>query len=289
MSDPDRDGPSGKQVSSFSDYCEGDRDPRLNKRIRELIKRGEHYIVYLDDELCVQWSGEACLNQSPAADGIRSQVMYWEAVVLRLIAPEYRQPYARLLGEVVASTLPEGNVVEAKRLLPHVKERVLSHARQRARTWLLSAALITGVPVLLVLGAFWWYRFEVRATVGLPGFETLFASLAGGVGAVLSLLARSSRLKVDFDAGSGLHYLEGTARVFAGVIAGSLVSLAAQAGMLLAIPGSPGDQRRFASVLVLGAIAGFSERLVKAFATGMEVSLSPAAQQTVGADEGRTG
>ncbi len=52
----DADGGSGKRVSDFTPFCEGDTDPTLNKKIRALIDCDTDYIVYLDEDLYVEWS-----------------------------------------------------------------------------------------------------------------------------------------------------------------------------------------------------------------------------------------
>jgi hypothetical protein len=42
-------------VDDYSSFCEGDFEPSLGKTIRTLIYHTEAYIVYLDQDLYVEW------------------------------------------------------------------------------------------------------------------------------------------------------------------------------------------------------------------------------------------
>jgi hypothetical protein len=47
---------SGRAVQNFSFFCEGDVEPRLNKRINVLIDSTPNHIVYLDDDFYAEWA-----------------------------------------------------------------------------------------------------------------------------------------------------------------------------------------------------------------------------------------
>jgi len=43
-------------VDDFSQFCEGDTEPTLNKKIHTLVEATKDYIVYLDEDLYVSMS-----------------------------------------------------------------------------------------------------------------------------------------------------------------------------------------------------------------------------------------
>jgi uncharacterized Zn finger protein (UPF0148 family) len=43
-------------VEKFSSYCEGDIEPSLRKKIRELSTSEDNFIVFLDENLSIQYS-----------------------------------------------------------------------------------------------------------------------------------------------------------------------------------------------------------------------------------------
>ena len=47
---------SGLIVEDFSSFCEGDKEPTLNKMINHLIDTEADYIVYIDEDYFIEWS-----------------------------------------------------------------------------------------------------------------------------------------------------------------------------------------------------------------------------------------
>jgi hypothetical protein len=96
----------------------------------------------------------------------------------------------------------------------------------------------------------------------------ILATVAGALGALLSVITRSGNLKLDSSAGKWLHYYEGGFRIWAGVLSGFLAALAVRYEIILA-PLARGE-KMLGIMLIAGFIGGAGERLVKTIITKLE-------------------
>jgi len=60
---------SGRVVKDYTSFNEGDVEPSLNKRIRDLIDSDDTYIVYTDDDLAIEWSFNDSYGETPQGFG----------------------------------------------------------------------------------------------------------------------------------------------------------------------------------------------------------------------------
>jgi hypothetical protein len=47
---------SGRSVSDYTAFCEGDVEPSLNKKIHLLIQKDRNHIVFVDEDGSVEWA-----------------------------------------------------------------------------------------------------------------------------------------------------------------------------------------------------------------------------------------
>lgn len=89
------------------------------------------------------------------------------------------------------------------------------------------------------------------------------AALAGGVGAIVSVLQRmaSSKLELEYDAGDGTLITLGAVRPLVGAIFGTILFCAIEGGWLPAIKVETNHELAFYAVL--GFLAGFNERFAQ--------------------------
>jgi hypothetical protein len=67
-----RRGGSGRVVTDYNSYTEGDEEPYLCKQIDTLIVKDTNYIVYLDQDGAVEW---ACTPAYGNVDGGAAEVL----------------------------------------------------------------------------------------------------------------------------------------------------------------------------------------------------------------------
>jgi hypothetical protein len=120
---------------------------------------------------------------------------------------------------------------------------------------------------------------------GIDNKEFFGALLAGALGAVVSVVARinSGRFDLEYDVGRAYPFFLGGLRPLMGAIFGVALYFAVSSGRLDVIPGSTTDDERFYAIVVIGFLAGFSERWAKdtlAVASGQRPAEEPAAKRT---------
>jgi len=104
-------GGSGKRVSDFLSFCEGDIDPTLNKKIRALIDCDTDYLVYLDEDLCAQWTFN---KDTPSGfDDVANRIGRLETLSITQLLPLQQEPFERLLAESMARILGDENEEKA--------------------------------------------------------------------------------------------------------------------------------------------------------------------------------
>jgi hypothetical protein len=109
---------SGRRVLDFSTYCEGDIDPTLNKRIRVLIDSDKSYIVYLDEDLAVEYSWTKAYGKAPRGfAGISTEVSRLELLSGHILDRPWAEGFRRLVGEGMARIIGDRSVRRAQAAL----------------------------------------------------------------------------------------------------------------------------------------------------------------------------
>ncbi len=266
---------------NFSELRAGQRDPYLNKTIRVLIIQEADYIVYLDDDLNVQWNVSNSLT-TPELGKVLNQVAILETrsdfikpgLGLRVISKLMRGQAANfihffsdpalarirgLLGESVARIFDGNDNEGAHAALREAKILIAAKNAEYARGWYYQHAANFAIFAMLVALGLWLGREGVAAVLGQTGFEVAFCSLFGAVGAFVFIARRGQKIELDAISGARVHRIESEARIATGMVAAAIVDLAIKSGFLFnAMPNA--SQLKF---MVMGSIlAGYSERFV---------------------------
>jgi hypothetical protein len=262
----EQDSGSGKRVSDFTPFCEGDIDPTLNKKIRTLIDCDTDYIVYLDEDLYVEWS----FNQdSPGGfDDVANRIGRLETVSMTQLLEPQREPFERLLAESMARILGDKNEKKAEAVLDEAEAFLKARGSENARRWFLRGVAMIALPALLVEGVLLFVLNYVSGTPWQEVFEILSAAAIGGVGAFLSVASRTETIIFEPVAGPSIHQFEGGVRVVAGIAGALFVALAIKADLLLGVFRSL--THPFLALLLSGVIAGASERFVPGLISTMD-------------------
>jgi len=269
---------SGRFVQDFSPFCEGDVEPRLNKKIRVLIDSSADHIVYLDEDLYVEWAYSRPPAEGPEGfDNVANEIGHLETLSITQLTKEQREPFARLLGEAMARVIGGGKKEEAMAVLERAAAYLNSRGTENARVWYLRGAgglaaisLAAAVVILVV-------RNRTASTQVLDALSVIAGAMMGGIGAFLSISARTESIRLDPVAGERIHRIEGCIRVIVGMLGALFLALAIKANLVLGL--SQTWPHPTLALLIFCIVAGASERLVPGLIKSME--------NTVGQDKKR--
>lgn len=262
-------GGSGRRVSDFMPFCEGDIDPTLNKTIRTLIDCDTGYLVYLDEDLCVQWTFN---EDSPSGfDDVANRIGRLETLSITQLLPLQQEPFERLLAESMARILGDQNEEKAKASLDEAEAYLKARGTENARRWFLNGVGKIALPALVVTGVLLLALNSISAALWRDILEILSATGIGALGAFLSVASRTEAITFEPAAGPSIHEFEGGVRVVVGMAGALLVALAIKADLLLGIFHSL--TRPFLALLVACLVAGASERLVPSLINTMGKSM----------------
>lgn len=247
------------EVDDYTSLREGDRDPSLNRTVSWLIVSDTSFIVYLDEEMFVEWSTNKDYGKFAEDFGsILNRVGYLEAVAKEILPDKKRPTYQRLLGESVGRVLDDRKSTAASEILDRAESLITGPARFR---YVLGAAGVVLVSTLIGLLE-WVGRVECRKVLGDAAFDLLLTGHFGCLGAFLSILLRSATVEVDPTADGWRHYAEGGLRTVAGFLSGVLAAIAIKANVVLGFVRDVGGG--FPLFALVGMAAGISERIVPA-------------------------
>ncbi len=261
-----------------TNLSEGDLDPGRKKQVRVLIQRRPDYIVYLDNDLYVQWKlpGRDVDSCTPHAHEILNEVGLLETLSVPLRNTTNLMQVRRLLAEAVARIFSGGPESEkaARKLLLDARIYLNDRKAEMARIWMLSAAGVFALLAMLAMLVVWLNRVALEQWFTPQIIETVYGAALGALGAFMSLLMRSARIQVAAGAGRTIHYVEALSRVAIGAVGAVLVVLAVRANLLLGIANSAGGDSSLLYLLCL--VSGVSESLMPGLIAQVEAAASGA-------------
>jgi hypothetical protein len=232
-----------------------------NCNVRHLVLSNEEFIVFLDNDLDVDWS------TSDAYDGHRdpskhnavvNEAALLEATPCDGVSLAIKTHFKRLIGEAIARSL-DSDYIGANQMLRSAQKYILARSQELSRWWYLSASMGMALPFAFTGCVFWWARTFFIQELGDEAFWLLLSSVGGAIGALLSVIQRTGRLTFDCSAGRALHRLEATSRIWAGAISGILAGLAVRSEVILAVLAR--GERAPAIMMLAAFAAGTGERL----------------------------
>ena len=264
---------SGKPVQNFAFYCEGDIEPRLNKKINALIDSTQDHIVYLDEDFYVEWAYIRFQGKSPEGfDSIANQIGHLETLSITQLSKTQREPFARLLGEAMARILGGGEEKEAEEALDKAHSYLDTRGGENARRWYLEGVLFVSLAALAAAAILFLVRSTTANATWLNSLEIMIGTMMGSVGALLSITSRSEMIHLEAVAGPEIHRFEGAIRVLVGMVGGFVVAVAIKADLLLGVFHSL--THPFLGLIAACIVAGSSERLVPGLIRNMGKSLT---------------
>ncbi len=265
---------SGRTVTDYLPFCEGDTEPTLNKRIHTLIDCDATYIVYLDDDLKVEWSTVPSYQFVDGFSAIANEMARLETAAVGRLRSTQNPAFARLLGEAMARIIGDRDATKAHDSLANASAYLAARGLENARSWHVRAASVVSVVAAIAFFVLFAARSSVATSLGDGAVAILLGTLCGAFGALLSIVMRFKDLDVNAAAGPFIHILEGVARILTGTLGALLISLGVRANLVFGFVNTL--PHPFAAFLAVCIVSGASERIVPSFIEHMEQKANPA-------------
>jgi|GEM_PF-1651766 hypothetical protein len=265
-------------ISDISGLREGGKDPVLNATIRELIYQNSVFIVYLDENLRVQYRGQFAFP--PGSEEVCFELSRLESLTLGDqsffgIKQDKHQLLAmrRLIAEVFAKLHNAADLTPAKACLAKADQVISSVVADNTRLKrVVASAFITAVTGLIG----WLWIFFHQGPGITPENEFALWIPLGAVGALLFSFTRMHSLEVKPFSSDWLVFWESTARILTGGIGALLLVAASKANLVLgAFADATSGDDSFWGMITLSILAGASERLVPDFISSMDGTSAP--------------
>ncbi|MGB7282951.1 MAG: hypothetical protein WBE13_11875 [Candidatus Acidiferrum sp.] len=236
--------------------------PSPDKDIHYLILKAEHFIVFLDSDLDVDWETSDEYDQigpkdSPQQNDILNRAASLECTPNDQHKRSIRLNFKRMIGEAIARSL-HGDYENAKKMLEQARLYIADRNVEKARYWQLLTACVLGLVAGLAGVIMWAVRSYLSQLLGESAYFLALAAVAGSLGAVLSMIFRMGRSFPTSEAPRALHILEATSRMAAGCLSGLLVAGAVGIGLIL--PAFKTGVQSHLAMLLAGMVGGASER-----------------------------
>ncbi len=237
-----------------------------------LIRATKDFKVWIDKEGCLDWETTPKYDEKGPVDKIAHNAILNDYALLEVtpaegVRKDAVQQFKRLIGEAIVCSL-EHDYENARKMLAAAAQYIQARREETSRWWYLLASLVATIPFAVVGFGIWLWRSNAVAVLGVTGMWLCLATVAGALGALLSVTTRSGNLKLDSSAGMWLHYLEGASRIWAGMLSAFLVALTVRYEIILA-PLSRGE-KMLGVMLIAGFVGGAGERLAKSIISKLD-------------------
>jgi hypothetical protein len=240
--------------------------------IQHLIISTKNYIVFIDSDLDVDWLTSKKYDSKGHADLERYNKILNYSAEMECIPNDHhdekiRLNYKRMIGEAIARALDD-DYQNAEEMLKKASKYIYDRNVETSRYWYLLASSISGVFCIIISLGLWIFRNFSNEVLGINGLYLCIFSLAGGIGALLSITQRIGKSTLNCESGKNLHYLEGFSRILAGIISALFISLLIKSGYILPIIKSSPNMNL--AILFVSIFSGASERLAPSIITQMD-------------------
>ncbi len=241
-------------------YVAGDLIPVLNKKIDTIILVTKDFIVFLDDKHSIEWLTEDGYDGFSKDYGhVINKVRRLETINESLFSGEKLKKYNSLVAEGVARLLDERQSKNALEILDEADKQIVNQGVQKHRiNYILSSAVCSTIVAIVI-----YLLFICKSVMSLTdtAHAILTASFFGGIGSFISAYFRSQNYTPDVSIKTSIHVLDGSLRIFYGIIAGTMVSLGIKGNVIFGFISDESDKSHMVMAFFC-LIAGASEFLV---------------------------
>lgn len=231
------------------------------------IRICKQFIVHIDKDGKLDWENcdahEAEFYTLPEEtrkklNSALSDIVVCEANSLVGYAEDHKVHFLTVLGEAYVHWL-ERDADAAVRLVKFATKYHRERSEEMSRNWYLTTSMVIAGFCLFFGVIVWFSKAVFIEHAGTTAFHAALSASFGAVGALLSVIARSGKLKFRASSGQDLHFLEATSRICAGAISGVIAYLALKSGLILGTFAT--NPHRGELFLLASLAAGSGERL----------------------------
>jgi len=230
-----------------------------NLSIKYLILASEKYIVFIDHENDIDWATKADYDHVDIDkhNAIMNKAALLECIPCNHFEDKIIVNFKRMIGEAYCRSFKH-DYSNAEAMLGYAQTFIEARNAEQSRSWYLSATGVTTLAFVCSGMLVWIFRKNVIPIVGKFAFVLFIATVAGSLGAFLSVVMRMGTSRMDSAAGKKLHYLEGSLKVISGAVSAILLGLAVNAEII--VPAFSKLKKTYLAMILVGFIAGGSER-----------------------------
>ncbi|QAX84593.1 hypothetical protein C2E19_12275 [Pseudomonas sp. DTU12.3] len=240
-----------KELKKFTTFIETEPAPTL------IIISNQNYTIYLDEKNIANYKLQnKSLQHADILDEFYRLRAWGVAVLPKSKIQLLNLKLATCLAIGFRSRLAE-STTESSNIFSAVTAYIEKSTNDSATYYLTFYSIIFSA-IVMVATAVAYVKFSNLASQNL---NILLIGLFGGAcGALISVLQRSKKLKVDLYESTKMIVLQGIVRIGLGCAFGAIALVACKAGLLLELMSETNSR-----LLILAVIAGFSERLIPDF------------------------
>jgi hypothetical protein len=244
------------------DLIVGDPDPAGGGKIQTIVFQGADCIVYLDQSNGINWETGEDYSGFPHDFGlISNRVLILEGITKNLFSGKKLTAINYLLAQGLARVIDDKNTKNAKEILDEFETSLSEQGRQLLKIEFIIASFFTTMFVILMLCLTWLFRCYFSLALGTNAFALILAAYCGGIGAFVSSFIRTLNFTGDIRVPKNIYSLDGSLRIFYGLIAGFIIALAIISNVLLGIV-NDFEGSSLSLICFLATIAGASESFV---------------------------
>jgi hypothetical protein len=250
------------------------------KEVRYLVRESDHYIVFIDRELDVDWDTDSELNKSlDKQKGTEAEKQYYNALTQAAVVETMpsdglnltkKLRFKRLVGEAIVCCL-EQQYENALRALGFARDYLHDRTIETSRFWYLSSSIVCALPFVGIAFVSWIERAALITILGDKAFWLIVTACYGATGALLSVMIRTGNLSFDTASGFWLHWLEALSRISVGALSGGFIGLAIQSKLFLSL--LSGNSQTHLLMMIGAFVAGAGERLAPSIIAQFESKL----------------
>ena len=220
------------------------------RRIAFIYGHSPIWLVYEDENGHIQW--HTSKNELSAVElEVNRHFDRLHAAIKTCLAAPNRKPMTELLAQAFYMALSQAELSSAVKHFDEVEKAIKAAGEARLRLFYVVSSTVATLILTAILGG-------AMILVGYPqATDVLIGACAASLGAWVSVLQRTSSLKmVQFDAP---HYIaiQGVSRTLIGAIFGAVFVVATKAGLFLTVAAD-----NVWATITFAFIAGISERFV---------------------------
>ncbi|HEX3864653.1 MAG TPA: hypothetical protein VHY35_23460 [Stellaceae bacterium] len=164
--------------------------------IHYLIRREIEFIVYLDDDLALEWStndDEHKIKDQTKFNQLISESAVLETTPCDRFERQVIRDFRRLVGEGVVLAL-DNDYVGAAKVLQSARFFIVARSEEKSRCWYLTSSIVASAPFALIVTVLWAWRQTLAQVLGEGAFWLILTTSAGAIGALFSVILRSGKM-----------------------------------------------------------------------------------------------